>query len=261
MIIAIYLVGLLLIHLSIGLKIADVIILATICALPIITVFRSLLLGLISAFIVTLIYGFLVIFTGTSGLFLPLRVNYIYLFLPILITLIATIVDFEEGDEKEIKEQLSLLERINDLSFKSSDDYLLHLEEEISKSKEDGTHVSLMMMSIQPYDQISSLYESQYHKRLDHYLSDEIINMTHTIDCHYEIEAGVFFIILPNTPDEKAIHLEEYLISKFETIDISSEEAIAVDMNIAYRTNKDYMDAKVFHDVLYNLLKEGNEND
>lgn len=259
-IIAIYCLTLLIVHFTIGLHLSDIIFLLLFYCIGGLTVFTSLLYGLIGAFVVTLIYGLAVIFSANIGVIDPIRVNYIFLFLPAIICLIASRLTFDHGVEEEIQKHLSLLERIDDLSFRSHQDYFDNLAEEIEKSKENDNHISLMFISIQPFDEFADLYEVEYGKPLIGYLSDQIIDVTHTIDRHYQLETGLFFIILTQTSDDEAIRIEEHLISKLERISLSSDHAISVDMNIAYRTNKEYLSAEDFHNSLYSLIKDGDQD-
>lgn len=188
----------------------------------------GLMRGLIAGMVAVFFYGTYLMYGAViNGLMMEISYQQIiWLFLFPFSSYISgklseTIKETVEKSEKYIKdmEELVLLDR--ETGFSNSKKFYLDLSEEISKSKRYGTPLTIMLIKLQYFDELRSIYGDTVCSNVIINISKKIAELTRDIDKKARLEKDKFALILSNTDEKGAQVLKERLTNFLENLEIS----------------------------------------
>lgn len=191
----------------------------------------GLVAGLIGSMAAVFGYGTYLIYAAVvKGLMM--EVNYqqvMWLFLFPLSSYISgrlssTIKDVVEKSEKYVKDMEELVLLDKETGFSNSKKFYLDLSEEISKSKRYGTPLSIMLIKLQYFDELRSIYGNEVCSKAVIKISEKITELIRDIDKKARLEADKFALILSNTDEKGAAILKERLIKSLEDLEIRNDK-------------------------------------
>jgi len=218
------------------------------------------------AFLITLVYGGLVIVSAISDRLTEVGISYLYLLLPTLVVLVTGLIREANHryfvDVDKYRSAFEALIRIDALTgFRNVTDYINNLQEEINRSKRHETGLSLMHIRVHNLEHVGQTYGYNEGQKFVISLSQHIINLTRSIDKHYRIADNVFAVILPNTDEKGAASLRARFIENIEKEDIivsHKDQELEVRLDVVCITYKDMdLNAQQFHAI----LQEGGRNE
>lgn len=191
----------------------------------------GLVAGLIGSMAAVFCYGTYLVY-GAVVKGLMMEVNYqqvMWLFLFPLSSYISgrlslAIKETIEKSEKYIKDMEELVLLDKETGFSNSKKFYLDLSEEISKSKRYGTPLSIMLIKLQYFDELRSIYGNEVCSNAVINISRKITELSRDIDKKARLEADKFALILSNTDEKGALVLKERLLKFLENLDISDGE-------------------------------------
>ncbi|QSQ09426.1 Response regulator PleD [Koleobacter methoxysyntrophicus] len=191
----------------------------------------GLVAGLIGSMAAVFCYGTYLVY-GAVVKGLMMEVNYqqvMWLFLFPLSSYISgrlslAIKETIEKSEKYIKDMEELVLLDKETGFSNSKKFYLDLSEEISKSKRYGTPLSIMLIKLQYFDELRSIYGNEVCSNAVINISRKITELSRDIDKKARLEADKFALILSNTDEKGALVLKERLVKFLENLEISDEE-------------------------------------
>lgn len=250
------------------LKIYDHVMMFLFLAVAIVSLNTNLIIGLISSFILVLMYGLLVIIGGTTDYMVNIGMSYYYLGIPVIIGLLFGLIGNLNQNYLSTPETFELnfdeLVRIDELTgFRNLEDYNLSLEEEISRVKRYGGEMSLMLINIDSFAELNQVYGFTQGNKFLKCFSDFVVELTRNVDKLYRISSDRFAIILPNTNEDGSIILKERLIKKIEEMDVfkkSNKQKNEINVEIEFSEFKDFdMDANTFNHEVENKFEKYRE--
>lgn len=250
------------------LKIYDHVMMFLFLAVAIVSLNTNLIIGLISSFILVLVYGLLVIIGGTTDYMVNIGMSYYYLGIPVIIGLLFGLIGNLNQNYLSTPETFELnfdeLVRIDELTgFRNLEDYNLSLEEEISRVKMYGGEISLMLINIDSFAELNQAYGFTQGNKFLKCFSDFVVELTENVDKLYRISSDRFAIILPNTNEDGSVMLKERLIKKIEEMDVfkkSNTQKNEINVEIEFSEFKDFdMDAKTFNHEVENKFEKYRE--
>lgn len=191
----------------------------------------GLVAGLIGSMAAVFGYGTYLIYAAVvKGLMM--EVNYqqvMWLFLFPLSSYISgrlssTIKDVVEKSEKYVKDMEELVLLDKETGFSNLKKFYLDLSEEISKSKRYGTPLSIMLIKLQYFDELRSIYGNEVCSKAVIKISEKITELIRDIDKKARLEADKFALILSNTDEKGAAILKERLIKSLEDLEIRNDK-------------------------------------
>jgi len=191
----------------------------------------GLVAGLIGSMAAVFCYGTYLVY-GAVVKGLMMEVNYqqvMWLFLFPLSSYISgrlslAIKETIEKSEKYIKDMEELVLLDKETGFSNSKKFYLDLSEEISKSKRYGTPLSIMLIKLQYFDELRSIYGNEVCSNAVINISRKITELSRDIDKKARLEADKFALILSNTDEKGALVLKERLVKFLENLEISDGE-------------------------------------
>jgi len=191
----------------------------------------GLVAGLIGSMAAVFCYGTYLVY-GAVVKGLMMEVNYqqvMWLFLFPLSSYISgrlslAIKETIEKSEKYIKDMEELVLLDKETGFSNSKKFYLDLSEEISKSKRYGTPLSIMLIKLQYFDELRSIYGNEVCSNAVINISRKIAELSRDIDKKARLEADKFALILSNTDEKGALVLKERLVKFLENLEISDGE-------------------------------------
>ncbi len=219
--------------------------------------------ALLGAFFVTLSYGVLVIISGTTDYLEAIGISYIYLLLPMTITVITGFFGQLNGKYLRVadsfEEDYEVLVRIDGLTgFRNRIDYFENLTEEINRKVRYKQHLTVMLLQMDSLKEINELYGYSQGEKFLKYLSEFVIELTRNVDKHYRISDNLFALILPNTDAAGAIILKNRFLDEFQSMNIvvrTNNQIIDMDIDIVYEEYKqDGINAIDFHRIAVDQL-------
>lgn len=191
----------------------------------------GLVAGLIGSMAAVFCYGTYLVY-GAVVKGLMMEVNYqqvMWLFLFPLSSYISgrlslAIKETMEKSEKYIKDMEELVLLDKETGFSNSKKFYLDLSEEISKSKRYGTPLSIMLIKLQYFDELRSIYGNEVCSNAVINISRKIAELSRDIDKKARLEADKFALILSNTDEKGALVLKERLVKFLENLEISDGE-------------------------------------
>lgn len=191
----------------------------------------GLVAGLIGSMAAVFGYGTYLVY-GAVVKGLMMEVNYqqvMWLFLFPLSSYISgrlslAIKETIEKSEKYIKDMEELVLLDKETGFSNSKKFYLDLSEEISKSKRYGTPLSIMLIKLQYFDELRSIYGNEVCSNAVINISRKIAELSRDIDKKARLEADKFALILSNTDEKGALVLKERLVKFLENLEISDGE-------------------------------------
>lgn len=191
----------------------------------------GLVAGLIGSMAAVFGYGTYLVY-GAVVKGLMMEVNYqqvMWLFLFPLSSYISgrlslAIKETMEKSEKYIKDMEELVLLDKETGFSNSKKFYLDLSEEISKSKRYGTPLSIMLIKLQYFDELRSIYGNEVCSNAVINISRKIAELSRDIDKKARLEADKFALILSNTDEKGALVLKERLVKFLENLEISDGE-------------------------------------
>lgn len=132
-----------------------------------------------------------------------------------------TIKETVEKSEKYIRDMEELVLLDKETGFSNAKKFYLDLSEEISKSKRYGTPLSIMLIKIQYFDELRSIYGDTVCSNMIINISKKIAEHTRDIDKKARLEKDKFALILSNTDEKGALVLKERLTNFLENLEIS----------------------------------------
>jgi diguanylate cyclase (GGDEF)-like protein len=191
----------------------------------------GLVAGLIGSMAAVFCYGTYLVY-GAVVKGLMMEVNYqqvMWLFLFPLSSYISgrlslAIKETIEKSEKYIKDMEELVLLDKETGFSNSKKFYLDLSEEISKSKRYGTPLSIMLIKLQYFDELRSIYGNEVCSNVVINISRKIVELSRDIDKKARLEADKFALILSNTDEKGALVLKERLVKFLENLEISDGE-------------------------------------
>ncbi|MEW6622988.1 MAG: GGDEF domain-containing protein [Bacillota bacterium] len=136
----------------------------------------------------------------------------------------STIKDVVEKSEKYVKDMEELVLLDKETGFSNSKKFYLDLSEEISKSKRYGTPLSIMLIKLQYFDELRSIYGNEVCSKAVIKISEKITELIRDIDKKARLEADKFALILSNTDEKGAAILKERLIKSLEDLEIRNDK-------------------------------------
>lgn len=263
MLLGLYVISLYLLGQYSTLNVMDTVMISLIVIIGLLAIHLSMMIGLITTFLITLGYGIFVIITGSIERFEPVTINYYYLVVPTIVVVLAGMIGLLNEKHLRISDDFSKqyeeLVRIDALTgFRNEKDYYENLVAEVERAKCYEQSLSLLLIHIESFDDLNHLYGlSQGEKFLKH-LSEFIVEITRQSDQHYRIKQNLFAIILPNTDFDGTQLLKKRFIKEFESLNIvvkSSHQRVSIEIDIVFETYKTELDAGAFHNqVIDNLI-------
>ncbi|NPV44458.1 MAG: diguanylate cyclase [Firmicutes bacterium] len=191
----------------------------------------GLVAGLIGSMAAVFCYGTYLVY-GAVVKGLMMEVNYqqvMWLFLFPLSSYISgrlslAIKETIERSERYIKDMEDLVLLDKETGFSNSKKFYLDLSEEISKSKRYGTPLSIMLIKLQYFDELRSIYGNEVCSNAVINISKKIAELSRDIDKKARLEADKFALILSNTDEKGALVLKERLVKFLESLEISVGE-------------------------------------
>jgi diguanylate cyclase (GGDEF)-like protein len=248
----------------------DYLVVFALSLIGIISVRSYTMTGLLLAFVTTLLYGLVVIFSGTTDIMSAVEINYYYLGLPITLAVIFGFIGMINQVLKEDIEVFSKeydeLVRIDDLTgFRNQVDYYVQLDEEINRKNRYKHDLTLMLLYIESFDDLNELYGEHQGNKLLKYLSEFVVEVTRNVDKHYRVASNLFAVILPNTSHEGSIILRERFIEALEEVTIvvkTNNQRIDIEMDIIVEEYKDEsLTAREFHHLAMDKLSLQKQGD
>lgn len=188
----------------------------------------GLVRGLIAGMVAVFCYGTYLMYGAViNGLMMEISYRQIiWLFLFPFSSYISgklseTIKETVEKSEKYIKDMEELVLLDKETGFSNSKKFYLDLSEEISKSKRYGTPLSIMLIKVQYFDELRSLYGDTVCSNVIINISKKIAELTRDIDKKARLEKDKFALILSNTDEKGALVLKERLTNFLENLGIS----------------------------------------
>jgi diguanylate cyclase (GGDEF)-like protein len=263
MIVGLYLIAMFLLYSYSTLNLVDIVMVTLIALLGLVGIHISIMTSLVMTFVITLLYGLVIIFSGTLSDYEPVTMNYFYLFIPMTVSVLSGMVGLINQRYLRVSEDFSdsynELIRIDAVTgFRNEKDYYVSLKEETERSKRYTQPLSLLLIHIESFDDLNHLYGiSQGEKFLKH-LSDFIVEITRLSDQHYRIKHDLFAIILPNTDFDGTALLKERFIKEFESLNIivkTSHQKVTIEIDIVFEAYDEEMTADDFQHQLLNKLE------
>lgn len=245
-----------LLNLWTDLKLVDYLMLAWMFILALLSLWLPLLVSISVTFLATLIYGLVVLFSGTQDWMAPIGISYYYLLVPIAINISVAMVGQVNRKYLRVSESFETsyqaLVRIDELTgFRNIKDYFDNLDEEINRANRYTTDLSLMLIHVESFDDLNKLYGYKQGEKFLKYLSEFIVEITRNVDKHYRIRDNVFAVVLPSTDHKGAEILKARFIEALESVNIvisKQEQQIEVDIDIVCEAFKqEHISAHQFH--------------
>lgn len=191
----------------------------------------GLVAGLIGSMAAVFGYGTYLIY-GAVVKGLMMEVNYqqvMWLFLFPLSSYVSgrlslTLRETIEKSERYVKDMEELVLLDKETGFSNSKKFYLDLSEEISKSKRYGTPLSIMLIKLQYFDELKSIYGNEVCSKAVIKVSEKITELVRDIDKKARLEADKFALILSNTDEKGALVLKERLIKSLEDLEIRNDK-------------------------------------
>jgi len=218
----------------------------------------STIIGLVVTFIITLLYGVIVLVTGTVDNIPSVGINYYYLLLPAVVSIslsgVHYFLNLSTESDMSIKED----------NFKTLSEYENELSIEVERAKRYNLPLTLLAIRIESLDELINLYGEQVGERFITHFSDFIVEITRQSDQHYRLEDKLFMMILPCTDYEGAILLKERFIKEFEAMEVivkSSYQPVHVEVDIVIEALEDHISAKELHELIEIELTQRGEHE
>lgn len=191
----------------------------------------GLVAGLIGSMAAVFGYGTYLIY-GAVVKGLMMEVNYqqvMWLFIFPLSSYVSgrlslTLRETIEKSERYVKDMEELVLLDKETGFSNSKKFYLDLSEEISKSKRYGTPLSIMLIKLQYFDELKSIYGNEVCSKAVIKVSEKITELVRDIDKKARLEADKFALILSNTDEKGALVLKERLIKSLEDLEIRNDK-------------------------------------
>lgn len=119
-------------------------------------------------------------------------------------------------------ENLVLLDR--ETGFSNPKKFYIDLSEEISRAKRYGTPLSIMLIKVQYFDELMSVYGDTVCRNAVISIGKRIAELTRDIDKKARLEKDKFALILSNTDEKGALVLKERLANCLEKLEVSDEK-------------------------------------
>ncbi len=226
---------------------------------------RNVILGLLSAFVVVLVYGVFVIFATTTSDFQNVEIEYVYIILPVALAYLFGILGSVNqkliGMSDEFSEHYKELVRVDELTgFRNKNDFYNDLDNEIARITRYGGSLSLMLIYIESFEDMNHKYGINQGNKFLKFLSEFIVELTRNVDKHYRLNSDVFAIVLPQTNDAGANILKARFSEDVEKLDIlvqNNREQIDIDIDLDYlEYSKDLKDAFSFEKAVENKIRK-----
>lgn len=197
----------------------------------IVSLFTNIVIAILLSIGSIFIYGSYLLYQvlNDNGAILAVKENYIWLFLfPILSVTAGKLGEALEKIQEErrkIEQEFDSMVQVDPVTnFNSKNRFLLNLHQEMAKARRHKQSLSILIMQIQYYQELKSLYRKEEIDKVLAQIASYINEVMRIEDHKYVLEEGSFAIILPFTGIEGAKLVKSRLKAKLESVDINTKE-------------------------------------
>ncbi|MCH4886809.1 diguanylate cyclase [Acidaminobacter sp. JC074] len=237
--------------------IVDWLIVVAVFLVGLLSIRKSMVAGLITAFVITLLYGVSVLVTGTNESFSPIGINYYNLFMPSIAAMLLVglgLVNQNNQEELEGDED----------DFSNLFEYEKTLAIEVERAKRYELPLSLLAIRIESLNALIKAYDKSTGDKFINHFASFIVETTRQSDQHYRLEENLFLMILPCTDNEGAMLLKERFIEEFESMEIvvkSSHQPMLIEVDIIVESLEDHISASELHELIEIELAQRGKNE
>ena len=250
----------LILNIFLELQLQDNVMIAMSLIIGLIAININMIAGLFATFVVILVYGIVIIFSGTTDYIDSITISYRNLMIPMLIGMSFGLINLISSSQITIsdgyKNNIEELVRIDDLTgFRNKKDFTLNMEEEIHRVNRYGGELSLLLINIESFESVNKLFGLDQGNQFLKYLSEFVVEVTRNVDKHYRISEDQFAIILPNTGLEGAEMLKDRFIAELDYMEIqtkSDKKNLDIEVDIVFQ---EYFDNEITYDEFIKSTK------
>ncbi|QEK12784.1 diguanylate cyclase [Crassaminicella thermophila] len=194
--------------------------------LLVISFYTNVVIGLLMSLFAIFIYGNYVLYEYIKGVIT--NFNYLWLVIfPILSVTAGKLGDYInqlEKNQKKLEEEIIDLVRIDEVTnLNNKKSFYIDLEEEMSRARRHNFHLTIMILKIQYFDELLSIYGRKKVNKILKDIAKKIELVTRVEDKRYCIGKDSFGIIMPNTKFEGAEIVKIRLIDELRNISLKYE--------------------------------------
>lgn len=205
------------------------------CGLAVVTIFAvyyGIIPGLMLSGVIIFAYGSVIMYQLLLGYAQTWTLNYLWFaFYPISAFLGGSIHQVELKHRDILAECESLNQKVvnidNLTGFGNSRELLRDLDREMSRAKRYKYPLSLMVIQIQYFDELLSIYGEKGSGQLLRELSVVIDKALRIEDLRFRLEDDLFALILPHTAGEDTIVVKQRIMNGLDEITISDDSSLS----------------------------------
>ncbi|QZY53796.1 diguanylate cyclase domain-containing protein [Crassaminicella profunda] len=197
----------------------------------VISFYTNVVIGLLMSLGAVFIYGSFLLYEAIEGNSGQVYFLEDYLWLMVFPIFSATagklgeyINELQKMQNKLQKEIIDLITIDEDTKLNNKKSFYVDLEEEMSRAKRHQFHLTIMMIKIQYYDELLSIYGKSQVNEILRIMGDKIELATRLEDKRYRIEREMFAIIMPNTKLKEAENVKCRMREGIEQITLRKEK-------------------------------------
>lgn len=196
------------------------------------SVYFGIVPGLLLSGALIFIYGSVIFYQLILGYSQIWTLNYIWFgFYPISAFIggnIHQIIERQNGLLNQCETLTDKVVNIDDVTgFGNSRELLRDLDREMSRSKRFKYSLTLMVVQIQYFDELLSIYGEEGSSKLLKSLSTIIDNALRIEDLRFRLEDDLFALVLPYTTPDDALVVKERIVKNLEAMSIDDTSSLS----------------------------------